>query len=153
MVPDLNLGIIVFTNQQSSEAFTSVTNTILDSYFGIKGKDRVNENFVRLERALEEERRVTSEVENVINSVGKSIVKENLLTYCGTFRDDWLGLVKIEFLGDKLRFTSLRSPVLSGEMFWYKGNSFIVKWDDRSFNADAYVMFSLNSEGVPDGSE
>jgi hypothetical protein len=59
--------------------------------------------------------------------------------------------VNIELKGDRLRFTSLRSPVLTGEMFWYKGNSFIVKWDDRTFNADAYIMFTLNSEGVPDG--
>jgi hypothetical protein len=28
-------------------------------------------------------------------------------------------------------------------MTYYKGNTFIVKWDDRSFDADAYVMFSL----------
>lgn len=151
MIPELNLGIIVFTNQQSSEAFTSITNTILDSYFGIKGKDRVNENFVRLESALEEERRVVSDVEKVIGSVGINIVKDNLVTYCGTFSDNWLGKVNIELKGDRLRFTSLRSPVLTGEMFWYKGNSFIVKWDDRTFNADAYIMFTLNSEGVPDG--
>lgn len=151
MIPELNLGIIVFTNQQSSEAFTSITNTILDSYFGIKGKDRVNENFVRLESALEEERRVVSDVEKVIGSVGINIVKDNLVTYCGTFSDNWLGKVNIELKGDRLRFTSLRSPVLTGEMFWYKGNSFIVKWDDRTFNADSYIMFTLNSEGVPDG--
>jgi hypothetical protein len=34
-------------------------------------------------------------------------------------------------------------------MFPYKGNTFIVKWKDRSMDADAYVMFDLDSDGKP----
>jgi hypothetical protein len=40
MIPELNLGIIVLTNQQEGGAFTSITNQIKDSYFGITGTDR-----------------------------------------------------------------------------------------------------------------
>jgi hypothetical protein len=36
-------------------------------------------------------------------------------------------------------------------MFFYKGNTFIVKWNDRSMDADAYVMFTLDYEGNPNG--
>jgi len=32
-------------------------------------------------------------------------------------------------------------------MMFYKGNTFIVKWNDRSMDADAYVMFDLDAEG------
>lgn len=151
MVPELNLGIIVFTNQQSSEAFSSVTSTILDSYLGVKGKDRITENKVRLDKALEEESRVISEVEKVIKSAGGDLGREVLSSFCGDYKDNWLGIVKVELKGERLRFSSMRSPVLSGEMYFYKGNTFIVKWDDRSFNADAFVMFSLDNEGIPVG--
>ena len=41
LLPELKLGIIVFTNQQSGAAFSAITNTIKDSYFDIKGKDWV----------------------------------------------------------------------------------------------------------------
>ena len=34
LIPELKLGIIVFTNQQSGAAFKAITNTIKDSYFG-----------------------------------------------------------------------------------------------------------------------
>lgn len=34
---------------------------------------------------------------------------------------------------------------------YYKGNTFIVKWYDRSFDADAFVTFTLNNEGLPNG--
>ncbi len=32
-------------------------------------------------------------------------------------------------------------------MFHYTANTFIVKWDDRSFNADAFAVFTLDREG------
>ena len=43
MIPELNLGIIVLTNQQEGGAFVWITNQIKDGYFGITGTDRVKE--------------------------------------------------------------------------------------------------------------
>ena len=37
MFPELNLGIIVFTNQQSGAAFNAISYTIKDSYLGVGG--------------------------------------------------------------------------------------------------------------------
>ena len=34
-------------------------------------------------------------------------------------------------------------------MYYYNANTFIVKWDDRTLNADAYIMFNLNEKGKP----
>jgi hypothetical protein len=41
LFPELKLGIIVLTNQQSGGAFSAVTNEIIDSYIGDTGKDWV----------------------------------------------------------------------------------------------------------------
>jgi CubicO group peptidase (beta-lactamase class C family) len=41
LFPELKLGIIVLTNQQSGGAFSSVTNEIIDSYIGDTGRDWV----------------------------------------------------------------------------------------------------------------
>jgi hypothetical protein len=49
----------------------------------------------------------------------------------------------------RLRFRSVKSPRMRGEMFHYTANTFIVKWDDRSFNADAWAVFTLDREGKP----
>ncbi len=51
----------------------------------------------------------------------------------------------------KLRFDTKRSPQLTGQMMGYKANTFVVKWDDRSMDADAFVIFSLDEEGKPSG--
>lgn len=41
--------------------------------------------------------------------------------------------------------------MLNGEMFPYKGNTFVVKWVDRSMDADAFVTFSLDTDGNASG--
>ncbi|WP_435524458.1 serine hydrolase [Chryseobacterium indoltheticum] len=35
LIPDMKLGIVVLTNQQSGAAFNTITNTVKDSYLGI----------------------------------------------------------------------------------------------------------------------
>jgi hypothetical protein len=40
-IPELQLGIIVLTNQQSGAAFNAITNTIKDSYLDIDSEDYV----------------------------------------------------------------------------------------------------------------
>jgi hypothetical protein len=47
----------------------------------------------------------------------------------------------------KLWFESKRSYLLNGEIIPYKGNTFIVKWGERSFDADAFVKFTLDNNG------
>ncbi len=44
-------------------------------------------------------------------------------------------------------FDSKRSFLLTGEMFPYKGSTFIVKWNDRSMDADAFVIFNMDDNG------
>ena len=73
----------------------------------------------------------------------------NFSLYNGTYTDPWFGDVTISEKNGNLWFNSKNSPRLTGQMFYYKGNTFIVKWKDRSMDADAYVMFGLDSEGKP----
>jgi len=68
--------------------------------------------------------------------------------YSGTYRDPWLGDVVISIKNGKPWFDSKRSPKLTGKLLPYKGNSFIVKWRDRSMNADAFLLFSLDERGL-----
>ncbi|MEJ7694466.1 serine hydrolase [Daejeonella sp.] len=148
MVPELNLGIIVLTNQQIGAAFSSITNQIKDSYFGIKGKDRVKENADRMQSNLGNADKVTTEAWKVSAA---ATPPSNLGQYTGTYRDVWFGDISIRMKNGKLFFGSQRSPRISGEMFFYKGNTFLAKWTDRSLDADAFIMFSLDYEGSPSG--
>ena len=48
-------------------------------------------------------------------------------------------------------FDSKRSPKLTGELLPFKGNTVVVKWADRSMDADAFANFTLDEEGKPSG--
>ncbi len=149
LIPELQLGIIVLTNQQSGAAFTSITNQIKDSYLGVKGIDRIKENSDRMNTSNTDAEKIVTDVWNKVSEQQKNPTVLDLNQFVGTYHDNWLGNVTIKLENGKLIFNSIRSPRLSGEMFYYKGNTFVVKWNDRSFDADAFVMFGLDYEGKP----
>ncbi|QED36649.1 serine hydrolase [Antarcticibacterium arcticum] len=153
MIPQLELGIIVLTNQQSGAAFRSVTNSIKDAYFGIKGKDRIaqyHKNVLRNEKYSDS---VVANVWKNVEAVQKNqkMSTAELSKYSGAYLDPWFGKVNILVKDGKLRFEAEKAPDLHGEMSFYKGNSFVVKWDDRSLNGDAFAVFSLDREGEANG--
>ena len=149
LMPELNLGIIVLTNQQSGAAFTSITDQILDSYLGITNTDRIQENLKRVNSYTEYAEKITKKVWNEIYAQQKNNTSEqiNLDLYAGTYKDNWFGEIVVSRVNDKLWFVSKRSPKLTGELLFYKGNTFIVKWNDRSMDADAFIMFELDYSG------
>jgi len=145
MIPELNLGIIVLTNQQEGGAFVSVTNQIKDSYFGITGTDRVTEYSTQRNSGLTKAKHLTDSLWNEVKIANKASIDFN--NYSGTYKDDWFGDVTIAIKNGKWWFDSKRSPKLTGELFYLKGNTFIVKWKQRSYDADAFVTFQLDENG------
>ncbi len=147
MIPELNLGIIVLTNQQEGGAFTAITNQVKDSYYNMKGTDRVAEYTARRKAQLSEAGQLVDSIWTVIEATGKSTESPDVKNYLGTYKDPWFGEIIISSKNGKMWFTSQRSFKLTGEMFFYKGNTFVVKWEDRSMDADAFVSFQLNENG------
>ena len=152
LIPELKLGIIVFTNQQEGAAFTAITNTIKDGYLGVKGNDWIKSLSDNVERNRAEAKKITDEVwakvEAQRSKTGKPVDHS---VYTGTYSDKWFGDIVISLEDGGLRFRSVKSPLLKGDMLFYTGNTFIVKWDDRSMDADAYVIFTLDREGRAEG--
>lgn len=148
LIPDLNLGIIVFTNQQSGAAFTAITNSIKDGYYGVKGQDRVKQYHENVLRSKQNADKIMKDVFEQVASAKGNLGLQNIE---GTYNDKWFGDVILSNKNGTLRFDAVNSPRLSGQMMPYKGNTYIVKWDDRSYDADAFVKFTLDFEGQPSG--
>ncbi|WP_332369569.1 DUF3471 domain-containing protein [Spirosoma telluris] len=97
------------------------------------------------------------EADAITKGIWETIEKEqkanttpvNFAMYMGTYHDAWFGDVVISLKNGKQWFQSLRSPKLTGELFYYKNNTFIVKWTNRSFDADAYVTFQTDENQKP----
>jgi hypothetical protein len=152
LFPEINLGIIVFTNQQVGAAFSAISSTIKDSYIGVSGYDWVKILHDRVAAGEANAQKIMSDVnkgidEKIKSSGGKFLVDP----YIGVYKDAWFGDIEISIKNGKPWLTSKRSPRLNGELFPYKGNTLIVRWTDRSMDADAYVIFSTDMEGKPSG--
>ncbi len=145
--PELQLGIIVLTNQQSGAAFNAITNTIKDSYLGIKSEDYVALYSNRIKANEDSADKVTDEVWAAVAKNKSTKVTPNFATVTGTYKDSWFGDVMITEKKGKLFFESERSSQLKGEVFFYKEGNYVVKWDNAYLHADAHLFFTFNELG------
>ena len=152
MFPELNLGILVFTNQQVGAAFNAMSRTIQDSYLGVTGYDWVKIMKDRVAKGEAEAKAINEGVEKTIHTAQANGKDQFSITpYIGTYKDNWFGEIEISNKQGKAWLLCKRSPKLQGELLPYKGNTLIVRWSDRSLDADAYVMFTTDMDGKPSG--
>lgn len=148
LIPDMKLGIVVLTNQQSGAAFTAITNTVKDAYLGIADRNwtkTYGERMVKANADFEKEKKeIFGKAEIFKKSKNEMLKPEQFL---GTYTDAWFGDVEILQQGNIFRIFCKTSPRLKGELLPYSYNTFIAKWDDRSYDADVFLMFSLDETG------
>jgi CubicO group peptidase (beta-lactamase class C family) len=151
IIPDLQLGIIVLTNQEEDAAFNSISNQIKDGYLGLPRKDWVAEMMDHRNAQKESAKKLTDQIDREISKSMEHPAPIDFTAYAGMYNDPWFGDVLISVKNGKYWFESKRSPKLTGQMLPYKGNSFAVIWPDHSMGANAFAIFSLDENGKADG--
>ena len=141
MIPELNLAIAVTTNQQSASAYASINNQIRDHIMDISGGPTAKQIFDANEGARNKDSR------RLNNLTGNGRPSQENTAYTGVYNDPWWHDVTISELEGGLYFRSKRSPSLHGKLEYFEGNKFVVRWNDRTHEADAYINFSLNEAG------
>jgi CubicO group peptidase (beta-lactamase class C family) len=146
LVPELKLGIIVLTNQQSGAAFEAITNQVKDAYFGVKGKDWVK-IFSNVAKGYEENaNKAADAIWKQVEAHKTDGSKADAALYTGTYHDNWLGDAVISEKNGQLWFTAKRSPKLNGPLLPYKANTFVIKWaSGRGY--DAFATFITDEDG------
>lgn len=146
MLPDLELGVVVLTNQEASEAFSAITYSILDFYLKAPAFDWVAGFQKFKERRLKEIKEMEKKAEATRDAASKPSLP--LEKYAGLYSDSWYGDIEITWTGEKLRLRFTHTPSLVGDMIHWQYNTFVVRWDDRELRADAYITFNLGHEGA-----
>jgi len=144
LVPELKLGIIVLTNQQSGAAFQAIGNQIKDGYFGITGRDWVKTLSDRIKASQEGADKVLTDAYKQVEASRGDAARIDPDMYTGTYHDNWLGDVIISFKNRSLWIAAKRSPQLRGQLLLYEGNIFVIKWANRSMGADAFAQFEFD---------
>ena len=152
LLPELKLAIIVLTNQQQGVAFSTITNTIKDSYLGYPDRGWLKTYTARYQGGNVAAKKINDQIAADMAALKKNNVAappDSL--FIGTYNDKWFGDVILSKKDGAIRFASVKSPRLSGPVIPYKGNTFIAKWTDRSLDADAYLIFSIGRDGKANG--
>lgn len=144
MIPEIDLGITVLTNQESDYAFAAITYYIMDYYLSaqwdwLAGYVRFkahNDSLLALEEHERNSERVTSSRPSL-----------SLSAYTGTFTDVWYGDMTVTMEQDKLVLTMSHTPGLTGDLEHWHYDTFVCRWRDAEMRADAFVTFYINAEG------
>jgi CubicO group peptidase (beta-lactamase class C family) len=145
LVPEIELGVAVLTNQESGAAFDSVAYHVVDAYLGGGATDWVA-GFLAVEarRRAEVEAGLEKATATRDASSGPSLA---LPRYAGTYRDAWYGDIAIREEEGKLTLRFLHTPALTGDLEHWQHDTFVVRWRDRELRADAYITFALRPDG------
>jgi CubicO group peptidase (beta-lactamase class C family) len=145
MLPDKGIGVIVLTNAESGGAFTAVTMRALDAMLGVAPTDW-NDVYAKA-RAKQESQADESWQKHVAARDAKSKPSLPLASYAGTYRDPWYGDVVLWQEKGKMRLRFSHTADLVGTVEPWAHDTFLVRWDQRWLNADAFLTFSLDEDG------
>jgi hypothetical protein len=146
MFPELELGVVLLTNGSSSAARSSVMNTIVRSFMPVEPVDWLQMALEEREAEHQEEEAAAPEAERG-EVANEPCCVADMSQFTGLYRDPWFGDVSIAMEDGQLVFSADKSPVFKGILNHHDGNRFVVRWIDRTLEADAYVLF----EAEPDG--
>ncbi len=145
LVPEQKLGVVVLTNQEVGAAFNAVTLQVLDAFLQLPATDWTAAYAKAVEKADAEAD--TSWKHHEQARAKRSAPSLPPSGYAATYRDPWYGEVVIRQEGKRLRLQFAKTAQLVGTLEHWQHDSFIVRWDDRSLNADAFVNFALTPDG------
>jgi len=148
MLPDLNLGVIVFTNQEQDGAYHSLAYTVLDHYLGVPATDWVAVFHQLAQKEAADAQAITEKSGAHRNAASRPSLP--LTAYAGRYRDPWYGDILIAESSGKLSIRFSHTPALTGDLEHWQYDTFISRWHNRTLGADAYVTFSLKPDGSID---
>ncbi|OHE85760.1 MAG: serine hydrolase [Lysobacterales bacterium RIFOXYD1_FULL_69_11] len=145
LVPEEGLGVIVLTNAELGGAFNAVTLRVLDAYLDAPRTDWTAAYAAALAKSQSDANEDWEK--HVAARDASSTPSLPLADYAGTYRDPWYGDVVVAMENGTPRLRFARTEQLVGTLEHWQHDTFIVRWDQRWLNADAFVNFALDPDG------
>ena len=145
IVPEEDLAMVILTNQQSGYAFNAIYHHILNEYLELPEKDWVAFYDTKRQKRIEKEQARLAKAEAKVNK--NSAHSLPLRDYAQIYADNWYGDIEISYKNNALHMQFGNTPELKGTLEHYQHNTFIVRWHDRTLEADAFVNFNLTEDG------
>jgi len=147
LFPELDLGFVVLTNQQSSAARNALMYTVMKPYLGDTTTDWLAEFSPQQNAGAAKETKSAPELKLKVASLRDPTSQD----YLGDYDDPWLGRFIIEVntktKDSSLQIRSLRVEKFVGRLYQHNKDELLIRWHDRSLEADAIIHFKRNAQG------
>ncbi|MFC5594016.1 serine hydrolase domain-containing protein [Lysobacter niastensis] len=145
LLPDKHVGFVIMANGEAEEARTVLTQ-VLVKHFTAPADARKVADYAR---DLDRERADTPPAKRAPDTSARAVAAiEAMRPWLGHYRDPWFGEVSVcPGNSGHVRFTSLKSPMLSG-VVQNVGGRWLVDWDDASVDAEAWLDFASHGQTV-----
>lgn len=148
LFPELDLGFVVLTNQQSSAARSALMYTVMKPYLGDKQTDWLAEFSAKIQQTGQPKTHAKALPQYQLASITTPANKE----YLGAYDDPWLGrFIIAEGPDSALQIHSLRVEKFVGHLYEFAQNKFLIRWHDRSLEADAIISFKRDANNKVSG--
>lgn len=136
LLPFRKSGFVFMINADAEDA-RSVLIEMLTKHFTAPDKLRSAASYAdELEQAGRQQR--VSHVPDT--SSRKAATPTDLAPQLGLWRDPWFGDARICAQGDSVRFASLKSPKMTGQVMRV-GDKYLVQWDSDAVDTEAWLRF------------
>ncbi|WP_226704269.1 serine hydrolase [Microbulbifer elongatus] len=140
VVPEEDLALVVLMNRSAGAARQALIYGLLKPYLGAPERD-----WLAYFQDLYGTPAEAVMPEELASPVGFTEVSDQALI--GRYRDPWFGEMEIFLEGDTLRWGALKSPRLTGTLTAASDGVWALHWDDRSLNADAWLIADRSENG------
>lgn len=145
LVPGQDLGVIVLTSAEVGGAFNAITMRVLDAYMDAPRTDWTAAYAAAAGKAQDEAGQDwRGHVESRDAQSKPSLPLEN---YARNYRDPWYGDIGLVHDEEGLAIQFSHTPQLAGRLEHWQHDTFVVRWDQRWLNADAFLSFALTPDG------
>ena len=142
LVPRENLGIVVLLNQSTGYARNAIMRKLVDHYLDLPATDwlayYIEQREERLAWLQSDEAKDQGMVLPPLKTIPDKTSNNKRL---GTYQDPWFGKITLSRENDHVVFRAEMVPRLVGKAYWFDDDTWWVKWDNRSFEADAWLRF------------
>ncbi|MFZ5939222.1 MAG: serine hydrolase [Bacteroidota bacterium] len=144
-VPEENLGIVVLTNTDQNNFYSSLTNEILDAFLGLPYQDYSDK---ALKTFRENQQQEEARLDSLQAVAGRSVKPElPLKSYTGTYINELYGTVEIKAEKNRLILFFSHHPGLRGELACLGENNFLCTYSNPTFGI-VEIPFSTQNKDV-----
>ncbi len=142
LLPGRRSGVMVMTNAEEAPVLRAMRHGAADRLLGRSDYDWIASSARVQAEADAKTRRDAAAA--IVPAGGGAAPSLPLAAYAGVYRDPWYGTVTVSAVGEGLRLSMDRTPLLQGPLTPFDGETFRATFDDRT-QEDAYVAFELEA--------